>query len=220
MHGNRKTKRHKRNSLADHFLNYWSCKNPLWLPDCKHQSLEPACKPAPEIVLSISVGLRGETCVWHQCRSLDVLQRGIAVPSQQLHSNELVTGWFQRAPVITVQSMSSCLRTALLTKGCFFLFSFSFLHPSLSHVESVLAAVYSVALKKASGYTVNTHARTCTHKYSMRHTTTNPPALRGRVRHAKHQRVRSPPTLRRGTPLKCSLAVFSAWHLSPVSLWS
>lgn len=65
-------------------------------------------------------------------------------------------GWFQRAPVITVQSMSSCLRTALLTKGCFFFFFFDL---SLSHVESVLAAVYSVALKKASGYTVNTHAR-------------------------------------------------------------
>lgn len=91
VHGNRKTKRHKMNSLADHFLNYWSCKNPLWLPDCKHQSLEPACKPAPEIALSISAGLWGETCVWHQCRSLDVVQRGFAVPSQQFHANELVT---------------------------------------------------------------------------------------------------------------------------------
>lgn len=128
-------------------------------------------------------------------------------------------GWFQRAPVITVQSMSSCLRTALLTKGCFFPFSF-FFDPSLSHVESVLAAVYSVALKKASGYTVNTHARACAHKYSMCRTTTNPPALRGRVRHAKHQRARSPLTLRRGTPPKCSVAVFLAWHLAPVSSWS
>ncbi len=51
-------------------------------------------------------------------------------------------GWFQRAPVITVQSMSSCLRTTLLTEMVFGTFI-------VSHFESVWAAVYTSSLKRA-----------------------------------------------------------------------
>lgn len=53
-------------------------------------------------------------------------------------------GWFQSVPVITVQSMSSCLRTGLLTEVKWFFGSFI-----VSHFESVRAAVYTSSLKRA-----------------------------------------------------------------------